>query len=328
MNTESRSLVGEFCSWFGLSQAALTIAVGLLLTLLMFLAAYADGGIRTSDLRALWNMGLEPAIIVYVVATNSLLFRRWGLAIDALGPLTVRPELVEQGRAVSRRGEWAALLLGAAFAIWITSSESLHGRWLLVYRILSNIFMFGVMALLIYDGLARAWRLKSIVRAGLQLDLFNRHALAPLARWGQIVSLTFVGGICLSLIFQSYETLYTVQSLVVYSILIAVSLTLFFSSIWSIHGALVAAQERELAVVRGHWIRARHDLLDKLANDTQNEVAEFYEPIVVLSAYESLVLSASTWPFNPKIVREVLASLIAPVLIYGLKIALGLKAGA
>jgi hypothetical protein len=171
----------------------------------------------------------------------------------------------------------------------------------------------------------RTRRLTRVVRSGLQLDLFDRRSFTPLARWGQSVSLVFVGGTCLSLLFQSYETLYTVQSLVIYSIMVVVSLTLFFMSIWSIHDALVAAQERELAVVHHHWSEARSELKRKLAEGGPREPAGLYEPIVVLGAYESQILAASTWPFNPKIVKELVASLVAPILIYGLKIAVGLS---
>lgn len=327
ISTESRTLVEAFHDCFGLSWAALAIAIGIALTLLLLLATYADGGTLTGDPWDLWRKALEPAIIVYVLGTYSLFYRRWALAIGALRPLTARPELVEQSHAISRRGEWTALMLGIAFAIWINFSVPTHGRWLLVYHVLSDVFMFGLMALLINDGMIRSWRFKTIVQAGLQLDIFDRGALTPLARWGQTVSLTLVGGICLSLLFQSYDTLKTVQSVVIYSILIAVSLAQFFTSIWSIHGALVTAQQRELAIVRKHWIRARYELKQKLANESQDDVARFYEPVVVLSAYESLVLSASTWPFNPKIVRELLASLVAPILIYGLKIAIGFPGG-
>jgi hypothetical protein len=45
----------------------------------------------------------------------------------------------------------------------------------------------------------------------------------------------------------------------------------------------------------------------------------------VPGAYESQILAASTRPFNPKIVKELVASLVAPILIYGLKIAVGLS---
>ena len=149
-------------------------------------------------------------------------------------------------------------------------------------------------------------------------------AFTPLARWGQSVSLIFVGGTCLSLVFQSYESLSTVQSLVIYSTMVVVSLTLFFISIWSIHDALVAAQQRELAVVHEHWSKARSHLKQKLAEGTADEVANLYGPIAAVSEYENRVLAASTWPFNPKTVKELVASLVAPILLYGLKIAMGL----
>ena len=46
--------------------------------------------------------------------------------------------------------------------------------------------------------------------------------------------------------------------------------------------------------------------------------------MVVLGLYERQVLEASTWPFNPKIVKELLASVAVPVLIYFAKLAFGL----
>jgi hypothetical protein len=128
------------------------------------------------------------------------------LAIDALRSLTARPELVDRAFAINRRGEWTALLLGAAFAVWVTHSRRIPERWLLAYVLVTNIVMFSPMALSIYDGISRTKSLTRIVRAGLKLDLFDRQLLTPLARWGHSVSLTFVGGTCLSLLFQSYES--------------------------------------------------------------------------------------------------------------------------
>lgn len=55
-------------------------------------------------------------------------------------------------------------------------------------------------------------------------------------------------------------SLFTIESLVTYSILIAVALTLFLTSVWSIHTASVVAQERELATIRRHSSRARGEL--------------------------------------------------------------------
>jgi uncharacterized membrane protein len=326
MNTRPQSLVDQLVGYVGLPRRAFAFALAVvcLLVLLLFVAIFAHGGLPVGGRWGLWKMGLEPAVIIYILGIYPPLHRRWTLAIDALRPLTNRPELVEQTHAVNRHGEWTALLLGAAFSVWVTNPLQFNGRWLLLYVFASNIVMFSLMALAIYDCLVRTRRLARIVRSGLQLDLFDRRSFTPLARWGQSVSLTFVGGTCLSLLFQSYETLYTVQSLVIYSIMVVVSLTLFFTSIWSIHGALVAAQQRELAVIHEHWSRARSELKRKLAEGAASEPAGLYEPIVVLGAYETQILAASTWPFNPKIVKELVASLVAPILIYGLKIAVGL----
>jgi len=115
---------------------------------------------------------------------------------------------------------------------------------------------------------------------------------------------------------------------VIYSTMVVVSLTLFFMSIWSVHEALVAAQRRELALVHQHWSKARSDLKRKLAEGTADEVASLYAPIAAVGAYESRVLAASTWPFNPKIIKELVATIVAPVLIYALKIAMGLSRAA
>ena len=325
MTTRPGSLVDELVGHVGVPRLAFALAVAGVLVLLLVATLFANLGRAPGSAWGLWKLGLEPAVIVYILWVYPPLHRRWTLAIDALRQLAGRPELVEQAFAVDRRREWLVLLLGAAFSVWVTRPWQYDGRWLLLYFYASSVVMFSLMALAIFDCLRRTRRLARIVSAGVQLDLFDRRSFTPLARWGQSVSLTFVGGTCLSLVFQSYETLYTLQSLVIYSIMVVVSLTLFFTSIWNIHEALVAAQQRELAVVHQHWIRARSELKRSLAEGAADEVAALYLPIAAVGAYESRVLAASTWPFNPKIVKELVASLVAPILIYGLKIALGLS---
>ena len=325
MNTTPQSLAGQLVGDVGLPRRAFAVALAGVLVLLLAVAVLAHGGVAVGGRWGLWKMSLAPAVIVYIFAIYPRLHRRWRSAIDALRPLADRAELVDQAHADNRRGEWTALLLGAAFSVWATKPWQFHDRGILLYVLASNLVMFSLMALAIYDCLTRTRRLTRIVRSGLQLDLFDRRSFTPLARWGQIVSLTFVGGTCLSLIFQSYESLTTAPSLVIYSTMVVVSLTLFFTSVWGIHDALVAAQQRELAVVRQHWNKARNELKLKLAEGAAGEPAGLYEPIVVLGAYERQLLEASTWPFNPKIVKELVASLVAPILIYGVKIAIGLS---
>ncbi len=329
MHKRNQTLINQLIGFLAVPPAALVFMVAAVLLLPLLLAACAVGLTTTAAAQGLWRLAMAPALLAFILGVHPWLQSRWQLAVDAVRPLARAPEIVDQDFMAFRLGAWVALVLGAALAVWISQSAALAG-WRFVYALVTNIALFSLMALAIYDGLRRTRHLKRVVAAGLALDLFDRQLLMPLARFGQSVSLTFVGGICLSLLFQSAATLYTLQSLVIYSILIVVALTLFVSSIWRIHVALLAAQDRELATVRQHWDRARSELRRHLAQDgaagRAEDAARLYNPLVVFGAYERLVLDASTWPFNPKIVKEVAASLVAPVLIYGVKVAVGLSA--
>jgi hypothetical protein len=325
VNTTRQSLAGQLVGDVGLPRRAFAVALAGVLVLLLAVAVLAHGGVAVGGRWGLWRLSLAPAVILYIFAIYPPLHRRWRSAIDALRPLADRPEVVEQAHAVNRRAEWARCCSAPPLPSGSPSRGNSTIAGCCCTSLASNLVMFSLMALATYDCLVRTRRLTRIVRSGLQLDLFDRRSFTPLARWGQIVSLTFVGGTCLSLLFQSYESLTTAPSLVIYSTMVVVSLTLFFTSVWGIHDALVAAQQRELAVVRQHWNKARNELKLKLAEGAAGEPAGLYEPVVVLGAYERQLLAASTWPFNPKIVKELVASLVAPILIYGLKIAIGLS---
>lgn len=331
MSPKNQSLMDHLSGFSGLPRLSFTLIVAAVLTLPLLVAAFAYGRPDPAVAKGLWRLAIAPAIIVFVLLVHPWLRQRWLLAMAALRPLSGQPEVIDQGFAISRIGEWTALGLGAAFGTWISRSWHIAPLWLVCYTVATQMVMFGLLALSIHDGMRRTRSLKHVVGAGLTLDLFDRQLLTPLARFGQSVSLTFVGGICLSLLFQSYETLNTLHSLLTYSILVVVALTLVVTSIWSIHTALLAAQARELATVRRHWQQARDDLRHALSRNGANPgtavAAQLYDPLVVFGNYERQVLEASTWPFNPKIVKELVAAAAAPILIYGIKFAAGLSGG-
>ena len=169
----------------------------------------------------------------------------------------------------------------------------------------------------------RSRHLAAHSRSGLALNVFDGHLLTPFAQWGQSVSLVFVGGISLSLLFQSSASLRSIEGVIVYGSLVVVALTLFFMSMWTIHVALAKAQDEELATVRRDLVSAREALLRHRACEPAGPVQDAYLPVVVLGLYERQVLDASTWPFNPAIVGRVFASAAAPLGVYLLKLAFG-----
>ena len=144
---------------------------------------------------------------------------------------------------------------------------------------------------------------------------------------GQSLSLSFVGGISLSLLFQSYQSLRSIGGVIIYGSMIIVSLTLFFMSVWAIHVALAKAQKRELARVRRDLVATREALHRYWAGDPAGAVLDAYLPVVACGIYEKQVLDASTWPFNPAIVRQLFAAAAAPLCVYVLKLAFGIGGG-
>jgi len=233
------------------------------------------------------------------------------------------------GRAkpVSRRGEWGAMLLGALVGLAVAHGLPGAEGWLRLYSEATSALMFAVLAAAIYGSVVRSRHLAARSRAGLELSVFDGHLLTPFAQWGQSLSLVFVGGISLSLLFQSYESLRSIEGVVVYGTMVVVALTLFFMCMWTIHVALAKAQRRELARVRRDLAAAREGLLRHRSGESAEVVQDAYFPVVILGVYEQQVLHASTWPFNPAIVRRVLASAVAPLGVYLLKLAFGVGGG-
>ena len=327
MKSEDQSLLGRLEGFLGPRYAWFSLVVALGLILLLALAAYAEGANGHRLRVALWTLGLNPVIIVYIFLVHPLMHRRWQLAMRSLHALAPSTDGAGQQKPVAHRGEWGAMLLGSLVGLLVARDIPAAEGWLGLYSEATSALMFALLGAAIYGSLARARHLAAHSRAGLELDVFDGHLLTPFAQWGQSLSLVFVGGICLSLLFQSYESLRSIEGVIVYGTLVVVALTLFFMSVWTIHVALAKAQKKELAKVRRDLAAAREALHRDRTGGRRGAVQDPYLPVVVCGIYEKQVLEASTWPFNPTIVRQLFASVVAPLSVYALKLAFGVAGG-
>src|SRR4029078_7332609 len=126
---------------------------------------------------------------------------------------------------------------------------------------------FALLGATIYGSMMRSRQLAAHSRTGLQLKVLDGSLRTHFAQWGQSLSLVFVGGISLSLLFQSYESLRSLEGVIVYSSMVIVAVTLFFMSMWTIHIALAKAQDKELARVRRDLAAAREALARQRPGD-------------------------------------------------------------
>jgi len=266
---------------------------------------------------------LDPVILVYILALHPFMHRRWVRAMRSLEALAPHGRSAGRAGTAARRGEWAAMMLGMLAGLALARRGPATEGWLWLYSEAVSGLTFALLGATIYGSVMRSRQLAAFSRSGLELKVFDGHLLAPFAQWGQGLSLVFVGGISLSLLFQSYQSLRSVESVIIYGCLIVVAMTLFFMSMWTVHVALAKAQYKELARVRSELVRAREALVQKRDCDTARTVQDTYLPVVILGVYERQVLNASTWPFNLAIVGRVFASVGAPLVVYLLKLAFG-----
>ena len=325
MQSEDRSLLARLDGFFGPRYTAFVVVLALALVLLLALAAYAQAGSGQRFGSGLWMLGLDPVILVYILVVHPFMHRRWERAMHSLEALAPHAGGAGRPKPASRRGEWGAMLLGALVGLAVARRVPAEG-WLRLYSGATSALMFALLAAAIYGSVVRSRHLAAYSR-GLELNVFDGHLLTPFAQWGQSLSLVFVGGISLSLLFQSYASLRSMEGVIVYGSMVIVALTLFFMSMWTIHVALAKAQDKELARVRRDLGAAREALLRHRACESAGAVQDAYLPVVVLGAYEQQVRHASTWPFNPTIVGRVFASAGAPLGVYLLKLAFGVGGG-
>jgi hypothetical protein len=318
-------MLARLYSSLGPRYIAFVVLVAILLSLPLALAAYMYGGIRQHDGTGLWMLGLNLVILVYILSVHPVMHGRWVRAMQSLEALELHVGHAIPAEAAARRGEWAAMMLGAVAGLAVARRGTAGETWLWLYSEGVSALMFSLLAAAIYGSVMRSRQLAAHLRSGLELKVFDGHLLMPFAKWGQSLSLVFVGGICLSLLFQSYQSLRSLESALIYGCLIVVALTLFFMSMWTVHVALVRAQAKELAKVRRDLSVARDALTRRRDCDITDAVQDAYLPVVILGAYERQVLKASTWPFDLAIVGRVFASVIAPLAVYLLKLAFGVS---
>ena len=223
-----------------------------------------------------------------------------------------------------RRWEWTSVLIGVGLAVGLGQPWNLPWGpgelWLSVYLAITSPLYNGLLAWLIYDTLAGAVRTNRLSRRDLRLDIFNAEMLTPIARWSLGISLAFVGGISLSLVFGTRENLLRWQSI----ILVCVTVLIFFISMRSAHNAMAGAKKRELDLAREHLAAASRELKDQAVRGQVEGMERRYSAITSWATYQRLVQESPTWPFNAGIIRRLIASIIVPAVVYLMKIFAGL----
>lgn len=310
--------------WYG--ATALVAAV---LLALLFLFTFLNGDTTRFSEPGFWRSYLEgPVMITYVLVVYPFMARLFERAIQAFRVISPMDEsdfnrLAAEINTPNRRWELGVLFIGAVFPLLLNLpwSGSMSGdTWLKVYQLILSMLLFGLLGWLIYDTIVRTMRIAQLSRQDLRLDIFDTKLLSPVAVWSLGVSLAWVGGISLSLVFQTWDGITHWQTITIYAILVSATVLVFFLSTWSTHKAMVTIKKRELSMAWNNLATASRELKSRTAQNQKEGMQELSYTITAWAAQHKLVKETSTWPFDASIIRSLAASMLAPIIIFLIKL--------
>jgi len=310
-----------------LPRCVIITGITIIFILFLVIVAFLEGSFSNGIDWNFWRLGLQSVIIVYIFVVYPFIQKLWRRVLVSLEPLLPQQEtneILNNIARYNRRREWGAFLLGMVFFLSLGQPWNWEMNWFEIHTLVTSIIMFAFLGLLIYSGISSTVRLARINHRYLELDIFETRSLIPVAQWSLSISIAFIGGISLSVAFQPFENLRQMENIVIYSILICVTILLFFTSMWSTHSAMASAKRRELSMVRKNLHLHRNQLKQQSSESIDNEREKLYSAVVVWNNYEKQVREIPTWPFNAGILGRLIVSSLVPAVIYFIKIVLGL----
>jgi hypothetical protein len=302
-----------------------------ILLLLLVFAALLDGVINDLSTWEFWRNFLDgPVLIAYILMVSSFMWRLRIRAIQAFKPLLAIDDdsfdrLAIKASTPNRLWEWIFLLIGVGLAVVLGQPWNLpwgHGElWLSVYLVIVGTLMNGLLLWLIYDTLASTVRIAQLSSQTPKIDiLFDTELLIPIARWSLGISVGWIGGISLSLIFQTQDSLLRGETIALYAILVCVTVLGFLLSMWSTRNTIANVKRRELVLARKYLITASLELKDRTSQGQAEGIEKLSSTMTSWATYQKLVQDTPTWPFDINIIRRLVASIIVPILVYLTKV--------
>jgi hypothetical protein len=238
--------------------------------------------------------------------------------VASLQPLAQCPPPTEATSGVwwrSSWGDWAAFGLGALSSILLAISdkpEQLH--WVDYYIVLTYIVMYGMLAWLIYAAL-RSVRMTALLQRTLRPhNPFDLTPFEPVGRQGLALALVFIGGITLSLFFVYTPTIFfDWPSLIIYTVLVLTSLSVFFGAMWPAHRTLLRVKTEKQAEMQRLVAQSFSRLEATLrAGEACEPLAAEFETWLGLA---QRLEQTPTWPYNLVMLRTLALSVLTPVFV-------------
>ena len=287
-----------------------------------FLLAFFEGDLPEVLRGGNWRwMALPPIIVAYTIVVMPYVYRSETVVADSLGSVAEADRetvttVVAAARARSFRPALISFAIGALLGLWLSEPATIAARRSLLqwYVLFTYVIMFGMMGWIVYSNIASTRVVRALHRLTLRIDLFDLTPFEPVGRHALLLSVIFIGGTTISLIFiYRRENILRWQNVVIYSVLLSVTILIFFLAMWPAHGKLSSLKSSKIAAASRQIGRAYRDL-EQAAAGEGNEL-EASASLRGWMAAEQRLKTARTWPYNTEMLRTLTLSVLTPIFI-------------
>jgi hypothetical protein len=295
--------------------------VTLVLAALVYLPTLlAAGAFGMTDLSSQGARAIlaPPTIIVYILILGPVMAPLEAGVFRALRPLALVDEAeldagLNRARTVPLWQELASVAVGLVFGLLLIGlPEGEAVTWPNLVVVVTGYTMLGLLGWTAFMSIAGTRVLNALLHFPLRVDPLDRKPFEPIGRWALGIAMAFVGGILIGLILGSYGT-DAVRNPRFWLLFLPLSLLpvlVFYLTMRPTHRVLATARDRALDEVQRELRRTFPTLLGHMqrGEPTGNLPWE----VNALVAYEKELDQASTWPYNPVILRTLIVSVLIP----------------
>lgn len=204
-----------------------SLIVGVAFYMLFLIAAYVDGfAVAVLNNSDSWGFSVVPPImLVYSLLSIPILHRLLTRAIGVFRSMVPRNDrfrrLEIEAYSLKRRREWVAVGVGTLVGwILLRPPWDLSHLSALVYKLIGDVLIFGLVGWHIYAALSRTKLLTKIHGQVQDLNIFKQPApFTPIAQWTIGVMGILIGGIVIIVLLIPQENLFNQTSIIVASVL-------------------------------------------------------------------------------------------------------------
>ena len=319
MSVQPPSLIEKLISRTKLAPSIFILLSAIVLLLLPLVIVWLEGYWDELFSQRYWRaIFVQPVIIIYILILVRVFKRLEESVIKGLHEV-VRlkdeefDQLVKRTTTVNLKNELLAILAGAVIGMLVASPWDLFldFSWLLLYLLFVNCIMYGLLGWVVFSSIMGSRLPAALYCEPLDIDIFNLRPFEPIGKQSLAISLAFMGGIAISLLFSDVSAgIFTIEFWVVYLILVMIAVLVFFLNMMPTHRVLVGVKDQEMEVVEQNLTESFRKIKEFKPGDTGMQAAA--QELNAWRTCRDLVDETKTWPYNIETLRNLLITGLIP----------------